>query len=589
MNGELPMTGKPFALAIVLGYACAAFLTTRPAWGQEPTTEPVPPPVPIVIVNVASIERVLSDVHWTFETAGRPDMLDVVADFLSGIGDLKGVERGRPLGVMLFLPQVIPPQPVPVGYFPVSNLPDLLKMLEDGPLTARKLDAATERYELKGRRQTLHALLKDGYALVANDAEILDAKLPDIQDTVGPLATRYDVAATFRIQSVPALLREVFLGYLRMQSEAELQKRDDEPESAYLLRRANGISTLEFLDRLLREGENVTLGWDASQELKKGVFEINVEATPDSEFSKYLAELGGRPTTFGALYKEDEPMTLSVSWLMEKREKKAALEWIKALETQLARRLATETEGLDAASPPATGAAPPPRHPAVEALMDPLKATMEDGHFDLCIQFRATEPEKFVLIGALRLVGSEAFGSGLRQTLEALQGDENLEAVQLDAETHQGVAFHKLQGRNTPNVEQQIYGGKPTVHVGSGQRAVWFSVGAEGSFAELKRAMDTVLEANASGTANAPGGALRSAPFQAVFRVTPWMRIPPPDGDNGAARRELVGEALQKQNDAVKVEVRPTETGLRVRVALDEGFIKLLGLALARQYDRSRL
>jgi hypothetical protein len=138
-------------------------------------------------------------------------------------------------------------------------------------------------------------------------------------------------------------------------------------------------------------------------------------------------------------------------------------------------------------------------------------------------------------------------------------------------------------------VEQQVYGGKPTVHVGSGQRAVWFSVGAEGSFAELKRAMDTVLEANASGTANAPGGALRSAPFQAVFRVTPWMRIPPPDGDNGAARRELVGEALQKQNDAVKVEVRPTETGLRVRVALDEGFIKLLGLALSRQYDRSRL
>jgi hypothetical protein len=50
-----------------------------------------------------------------------------------------------------------------------------------------------------------------------------------------------------------------------------------------------------------------------------------------------------------------------------------------------------------------------------------------------------------------------------------------------------------------------------------------------------------------------------------------------------------VGEALQKQNDAVKVEVRPTETGLRVRVALDEGFIKLLGLALSRQYDRSRL
>lgn len=559
-------------LSIVLVCAITAFASISRAAAQdpEPTPQPRPKPVPIVIVNVASAQRVLSDVTWTFETAKRPDMLDLVGGFLSRIGDLKGVERTKPLGVMLFLPQTLPPQPIPVGFFPVASLQDLLKMLEDGPFTVRKLDAS-DRYELQGRGgNTIHARLRDGYALLSSDEDILDADLPEIATTVAPLATRYDVAATFRIQSIPGLIREVFLGYLRMQSEAELQRRDDEPQSAYLMRRANGISTLEFLDRLLREGETITVGWDASQELKKGVLEINVEATPDSEFSKYLKELNGRSTMFSALYSEDEPMTLSASWLMEKREKKAALEWVKVLETELTRLLSSTTEGP---------------HPAVSALVEPLRTTMEDGHFDVCVQYKSPDPERFVLIGGLRIVGSEALASGLRQTLQEFKGVEGWESAQLDVDSHQGVSFHKLVGRYERPNEELLYGGKPGVYLGSGQRAFWFAVGTDEALTALKRSMDSVLAGSAGEIAG------RAAPFQVVFRVSPWLRLsPPPEAGDGAQRRsELAKEAFNKQSDAVRIEVRPTDTGLRLRVALDESFIRLLGLALARRYDESQL
>src|SRR5688572_9017627 len=107
-------------LSIVLVCAINAFASLGRAAAQdpEPTLQPRPKPVPIVIVNVASAQRVLSDVTWTFEAAKRPDMLDLVDGFLERIGDLKGVERTKPLGVMLFLPQTLPPQPIPVGFFP---------------------------------------------------------------------------------------------------------------------------------------------------------------------------------------------------------------------------------------------------------------------------------------------------------------------------------------------------------------------------------------------------------------------------------------------------------------------------------------
>jgi hypothetical protein len=75
-------------------------------------------------------------------------------------------------------------------------------------------------------------------------------------------------------------------------------------------------------------------------------------------------------------------------------------------------------------------------------------------------------------------------------------------------------------------------------------------------------------------------------PFQAVIRVSPWLQLPPEEDDSAVERREFAEQAFTKDSDALRIDLRPTENGVRFRIQMDEGFIRLIGLGVARQIDQ---
>ena len=299
----------------------------RPGENEEPAALP-----PLVVINFAGADRLLGDVNYMFKTIGREDLSDVVKGFLANAGDLKGLDRKKSMGVMLYIKPGFPPAPEPVGFVPVDNIADLLKTIQLGPVKTKKVPGEENRYEIEGPRQTLHVELQGGYAYVSNNAEAFDRELPDPGPLTQSLTNRYDLAASLNIEGVPETMRTIFLDFLRAQVEADLQQRDGEPEAGYRARKAGGMNNLKNIEAVITDGQTITIGVDASQETKSIVVELEIKAKPSSSFAKDLNSFPGKPTVFANIYNESVPMAMTGSWNLAKSDKDVFVELVKALE-----------------------------------------------------------------------------------------------------------------------------------------------------------------------------------------------------------------------------------------------------------------
>jgi hypothetical protein len=590
-----------FCLSILLGLLIGRPQTTR---ADEPAEE-VELATPFVILNVASAETVLTDIAWMFDAIQRSDMKDVVGGFLGKAKDLKGIDRSKPFGQIVFLDTAaLPPRPAIVGYFPVTNIAEAVDTAMAAPVSIRKTVGRDDEFEIFGPegQGDANAVIRviGSYAFVSpkDQADILDI-LPDMEQIAKGLATRYDAAATVQIKAIPQGVRQVFVNFLRTQAEIDLQRRDEEDQAEYLLRRSQGMNALEFIEQIAMQGEDFTLGWNSEPEKHRGVFEASLNATPDSEFAKYLTEVAAKPSMFTPLREEDRPLTINISWAMNKREKDATTGLLQAIRVKLGEELP------ELAQPGG----------AIEQMYDVLQATVEAGHVDLYFQFVAADVQEFVFQGGLKLAGAQSFGTALERLLQGLivkiqsgsatdANIANAPQIIVNAETHQNISLHKVIPKQVPDDEQRLYGGVPDIYFGTSSRAFWFCVGGSEALPTLKGSIDKLL--TAPPVERAADG---NVPISVTARVAPWLQLPLPEkpdltglteeeqrqnrwrerrAERAAANRELANEAFSP-SDAIRIEGRPTESGFRTRVVLDEGFVKMLGLAISREYDRSQL
>ncbi|QDT53201.1 hypothetical protein Pan44_12170 [Caulifigura coniformis] len=540
------------------------------ARAQDAAAPPVEtaPPVPFAVLNIASVERLLKDTEFMFRSIDRPDVYDFYMSILAGnANDLKGVDRTKPVGVMMFLEPGLPPRPMPVLYMPASSADEFIKTAALGRMDFEKV--GENRYEVKmptGQGKQI-ALFTDGLMYMTPSEILIDERLPDPIKISETLTSRYDVALSLRVNSVPPLLRDVFVTFLRTTTEAEMQRRDGEGEGEYRFRKANAQGTMQALEELLTQVDEITIGWDGNEQLRKGVLELTIIAKPDSDYAKSLKDLAGRPSFFHIAQQDTgKPLTVSLSWRMNKRERQNSAELVEAARIKM-------TEELTAKNRDSSGA---------NTLCDVAAATVAAGHIDGFVQVAVPEPGKFVVVGGVKLQGASAAAPALVNVLQQIAEEEKNDVlIETNLDSHQGVAFNRFGPKDKEDVK--FFGGVPAFWCGAGQEAFWFSFGADKAFDTLRDTMDRVLTSGP-----APGG--QSDPLVVILRRAAWQSLTPnQDNRFDVTRHELADQAFGATNDAFKVYTRPTESGVRTRLEFDEGFIKYFALFLARQYDRNQL
>lgn len=584
---------------------------------------------PLLTITFSSADRIVDEAKYIFDAAGKPEAFKVFETFLKEtLNDLEGFNRSKPFGVMAYLPVAFPPAPEFLAFVPVESVEAATKLIEKAPVVIRK-DDEEGRYEVIGPNRTFPVLMKDGYAFMplGNDPpeEALDRELPDPAQLLAGQAQQFDISVRLDVESIPVATRTLLMGLISSGISTTLQQRDGEPEGAYRIRRTEGERGLEALRMLITECQKITIGLKVEPEERAVNFDILVDALDGSKFMKEIFQSTEKPSYFIPLLDDDAAVSLSMSSMIAERDKLAYIEMMEGVKMEVTRLI--EENKL--------GATPDENSPIGQALTA-VQKTLEEGHADIFAQFYRDSSGKLAIVWASRVVEGDAIAAGLLDAATRLRDVEDVKKagdLQIGAAEHLGVTFHRLTFAAQPPEAVAVFGDNVGITLGIGSTAVWGVIGGQESLATLTSVMDKLEEAVQNPTerrtppnfrvivnvnqlvematiADTAGSKARAekekeaAAKAAAETSTEAAAEPTPaapartegGGRNGARearraeiarRRERGGkiakETLAEGDDRIEIDSRLTETGVRMRIRLEEGFVKIFGRLIAAQ------
>ncbi len=529
---------------------------------------------PLVVINAASFQRLRENAGLMFESAERTDMTDQVDQWIANtLKETKGLDRSRPFGMMLYLrPEFFGP-PMGISYLPVSNLDEALLTLASDSGQVIPVEGKQNRHDIQyGESFKLRTLYRAGYLFLVgpdgNDST-LDRNFPDPEKLTSRLSSQYDLALSFMLKTIPIGLKTTFLAYFNTQSKASLQQRDDEPESVYRLRRANGEFWIELVDRIINQGQELTLGGRIDSETKLAYVDLEVAGTGDSKLAKFFQGMVGKRTYFGNLLTNPSTFTMSVSYLFEEKQRKLIVTYFEAALRDL---------GKDSHRDDVTEFVK-----IVDPIFRTLMTTAEVGHLDAIAQLTGETQGEFGLVSGVKLATSRGLPSQIAQMLQHLQdnanGNDLLLKMELDFDSIDSLPVHRLPINPPDRGGQRMFGETAYLYLYVSPHSVWCAFGGDPALESLKNAVQAVaMPQDIQQTRN-------RVPFQFVTFAKNWLSVADDENPNAVAFTEQAEAAFESDNDAMKLEIRPTENGVRLRFEFESGYLALTGRGISKGVD----
>ncbi len=629
-------TAIRFALALAAMTFCGPHVCAAPqssksdtstSSDEKPLTLVAEGKRPLLTVTFSGADRFMDQAKYIFDAAGNPEAFEVVEAFLSTtLNNLDGFNREKPFGIMAYLPVAFPPMPEFIAFVPVDSIESATKLIEKAPVVIRK-DDEEGRYEVIGPNRTFPILMRDGYAFMplGNDPpeEALDRDLPDPAQLLASQVQQFDVSVRLDIESIPVATRTLLMGLISSGISTTLQQRDGEPEGAYRIRRTEGERGLEALRMLITECQKITFGLKVEQEEQAVNIDVIVDALDGSKFMKEIFQSTEKPSYFIPLLDDSAAVSLSMSSMMAERDKTAYIEMMEGVKMEVARLIEENNLG-----------AVPDENSAIGQAMTAVQKTLEDGHVDVFAQFYRDSSGKLAIVWASRVLEGDALSAGIVDVATRLRDVADIKKagdLQIGAAEHLGITFHRLVFAAQPPEAVAVFGDEIGITLGVGSTAVWGVIGGSESLATLTGVMDKLEEAIQSPTerrtppnfrvivnvnqlvematiANTAGSKARTEKEQAAAaenlakaaaEAATKQTEPAANANAGGnsvranrqaafARRrarggEIFKDTLAEGDDRIEVDSRLTETGVRMRVRLEEGFVKIFGRLLAEQ------
>lgn len=541
-------------------------LLHREGLAAEKTSDDVD--YPLVIINAASFQRLRDNAGAMFESAERKDMTDRVDQWtVDGLKETKGIDRSRPFGMMLYL-RLESFTPLGISYLPVTNLDEALETLAYGTGIITPVEGKPARHEIHYSESfTLRTLHQNGYLFLVgpdgNDSS-LDRNFPDPEKMTARLTSQYDIAVSVPIKSIPVGMKTAFLAYFTTTAKADLQQRDDEPESVYRLRRANGEGWVDLIEKVINQGSEVILGAQIDNEKKLAHIDFEIAGTRDSKLAKLFQNMAGKRTYFGNLLTNPSTFTMSVSWLLEEKQRKLFVTYFEAAQRDLGKKAdKEEMSGLVK---------------IVEPIFKTLMTTADVGHLDAIAQLTGTEKGEFALVAGVKLATSRELPTQIADTLQFLQdnsdGNELAMNLELGFDSIDSLPVHRLPINPPDKGGQRLFGESANLYVYATPQAIWCAFGGDAALEKLKDTIRTVaLPQDVTQNRN-------RVPFQFVTHAKNWLSVADDENQNAVAFNEKAQASFESDNDAMTIEIRPTETGIRIRTVFESGFIALMGRSI---------
>jgi len=568
-----------FAAFWLIGIGLPGWLSAQDDVAEESGIE-----YPLQIIHCSGIERLQTKADALFAAAERPELSDVLQSFLDDtLRGMKGVDRTKPLGMMLYIKPGLTPGITAITYMPVTDLDEFVQFLAGESGIPKSVSGKNDRYEITdvdwGPDLVVQKIGNYAYLVALDEAIELDRKFPQPERMVAKLTSRYDIAYSLLIKNVPLATRTLFLEFFKNQALAGLQQRDDEPEAAYRIRRANGESLVDLLDMVVKQGEDFTAGAFANPEEQTGFIELEMNGTKDSGLSKFFGSLAGRRSYFDAAVQQSATLSVNASIQLDEKRRAPFIEMFKSatglIETEL------EKNGQKGAS--AAQASP---------FFSSLLKTAENGHLDWFLQISGEEPFDYRMLGGIRIYGGEdlpqqfsellKFGKETIAKTSPNESREVLDSMKLSDQQIAGFPVHVMPVPEGDEVAVAMFGDAPSLYLCATTDALWFAVGQTSAMEQLEASIKAVTAEPDPSQPKRP-----FSPFLLTTHAAQWVNVAMATGvdpeQDPYTQSSLT--AFEPETDEFRLTGRPTDRGARLRAEMQPSYFRWIGQLIGHSMD----
>jgi hypothetical protein len=539
---------KRLALASVLATAsCVSF-------AQETSENK-----PVVVVSIAPLAKTMPDISYIMRSAGAGGVSGMMSAMVNTYS--AGLDNKRPAGVLVSMGE--DQTPIALAFLPLSDLDAFFASFET--TFGEPDDLGDGMHAMTVGQQTVYALEKGEWLFVAQQEEQLESVPADPAALLTKLSERYDVGIRIDVNNIPETMKDMLISQIRDGYERGLaeQARNQSEEQAALTR-ATGEQSVKQIEEMMKDTEQVVLGWAVDQSSKKTYMDVGVQFVAGSRMDKEIQQLSNLKTEFAAFQNPESPFAMRMTSVMTKENAEQVMPTIRASFENALKEIEKNGENKQVTEKVTT---------FFKEIQKSLEATLAEGIVDggAIVNF---ENGLHVVAGG-RVADGKALAKSFKDVSTSFAGEPNAPVLKFDASNYKGVTFHTgtmAVPSQADDTVREIFGDNVSFVIGTGDKSAYVAIGKDCE-AQLK----AVLDKNATGLTG------DITPLEMRVELGPVLQYVQQVRENPMIDKVVKTLEKYSDKDSILMSTRVAPRGMMYRFTVEEGVLRGAGSAQPAQ------
>ncbi|QDV62113.1 hypothetical protein [Crateriforma conspicua] len=506
---------------------------------------------PVVVLTLGSVSKLQKDVQYLASAVGQPQ----AAGIFLGMSAMftNGVDTTQPIAITLPL---VNGAPEPVALIPTKDVRTVLKTVEAQTGGFDELDDGT--YVISVAGTVIYIKQSGDWAIVSRKREMLSTVPNDPTTLFAGMGNNYDLAVQLKMQLVPANVRAMLIGQLRQGFEQAMERQggSDDESAAY------AESTLDQLEQLIEDTEELFVGWNTNVEAKQLEFDSRFVAVDGSKLSAMYSDQQPIPSRFASVIRDDAAAYFHGAASLGPALVEQSRDSISGSVTMVKKALEqsdelNEDEMADV-------------NELIDAVAGLVMDSIAEGKTDAGGVLLADTGSLQFAMGTFVSDGDEA-AQVVKDLAAKLEGKPNTPRFKFDMSEYGGVTIHLIEA-DVPESEDEarkVLGDVLKVYVGTADEAVYVAIG--------DASVDLAKELIDSGTTNQAAGEALSQGRILMLPILKYVRSIESNPVIDAMVQSLTNENLSGQ---VEFTANSIPSGQKANLVIGEGVLKAVGAGI---------
>ena len=507
---------------------------------------------PVLVVSIASLNKLMQDVNYITSVAGQPQAGGMFTMMAGGF--TQGLDMARPIGIMV---PIVDGAPEPIGLLPTPDVEAMLKRLEAQTGPVDKLDDGT--LVLAAGPSLVYIRQVGTWAVIARQKELLELAPADPMTVMEGLGDNYTLAARLNVQLIPEETREGLISQMRQGFEQAMAQQSDDVEGI----QAASEDSIKQIEQLIREAEELMLGWNINPEEKVITFEAEFIAAEGTELAEMYAGQKPIPSKFSAVIDDENAMYYHAAASIGPKLVERTQESVANAKTMLTKAIEDSDDLDENAKTQVTE--------LMNSVVELVGQTVAEGKFDLGAQAVADDGQLDITVGIFVSDG-EAAAQIVKDLAEELKSEPQAPTFEFDQETYKDVTLHSMMIDIPADQDElrETLGEKAVIKIGTAANAVYLSAGTDSEKA-IKEFIDSSDDED--DPSDRPVG-------QMQIRLLPFLRFAQSVEANDVVASMIDTLSQDDETDYMLVEANMIENGQSSYIEIGEGILKAIGAAV---------